>query len=85
MTTDFHISILYTFQGKPGRSRDGFAPGAGLIQATDGKLYGARGQRKILDIAFSTAPCDLQPCFHNPNRAIIVEADTVRRIRLRTT
>jgi uncharacterized repeat protein (TIGR03803 family) len=44
MTPDFHISILYTFQGKSGRSRDGFAPVAGLIQATDGNLYGATAE-----------------------------------------
>ena len=37
-----------------------------------------------LDIAFSTSLCDVQPCLYNPNRAIMVEADTVRQIRIKT-
>jgi uncharacterized repeat protein (TIGR03803 family) len=41
MTPDFQISILYTFMGKLRGSKDGFGPIAGLIQATDGNLYGA--------------------------------------------
>jgi uncharacterized repeat protein (TIGR03803 family) len=41
MTPDFKISILYTFMGKSPGTKDGSAPTAGLIQATDGNLYGA--------------------------------------------
>lgn len=41
MTPDFQVSILYTFMGKSGTSRDGSTPAAGLVQATDGNLYGA--------------------------------------------
>lgn len=40
VTPDFHISILYTFMGKSAGTKDGFTPTAGLIQATDGNLYG---------------------------------------------
>jgi uncharacterized repeat protein (TIGR03803 family) len=43
MTPDFKISILYTFMGKLAGSKDGFGPTAGLIQATDGNLYGVTG------------------------------------------
>ena len=41
MTPDFKISILYSFMGKSAGTKDGFTPVAGLIQATDGNLYGA--------------------------------------------
>jgi uncharacterized repeat protein (TIGR03803 family) len=44
MTPDFQISTLYTFQGKSGRSRDGFTPAGGLIQATDSNLYGTTAE-----------------------------------------
>jgi uncharacterized repeat protein (TIGR03803 family) len=41
MAPDFQVSILYTFLGKSAGSKDGSNPAAGLIQATDGNLYGA--------------------------------------------
>jgi uncharacterized repeat protein (TIGR03803 family) len=41
MTPNFQVSILYTFLGKSTGSKDGSNPAAGLIQATDGNLYGA--------------------------------------------
>jgi uncharacterized repeat protein (TIGR03803 family) len=41
MSPDFKISTLYAFTGKSLATKDGFAPIAGLIQATDGNLYGA--------------------------------------------
>lgn len=41
MTPGFKLSTLYTFMGKSVGTKDGFTPVAGLIQATDGDLYGA--------------------------------------------
>jgi uncharacterized repeat protein (TIGR03803 family) len=40
MTPDFQVSILYTFQGHTKGTVDGALPTGGLIQATDGNLYG---------------------------------------------
>jgi uncharacterized repeat protein (TIGR03803 family) len=41
MTPDFQLSILYTFLGQSNGGVDGADPLPGLIQATDGNLYGA--------------------------------------------
>jgi uncharacterized repeat protein (TIGR03803 family) len=40
MTPDFQVSILYTFTGHTQNTVDGASPAAGLMQATDGDLYG---------------------------------------------
>src|SRR5258706_9043778 len=40
MTPRVLVSTLYSFQGGPG---DGAFPSGGLVQATDGSLYGATG------------------------------------------
>jgi uncharacterized repeat protein (TIGR03803 family) len=44
LTPDFQVSILYSFVGFENGKMDGSTPVAGLVQATDGNLYGATGE-----------------------------------------
>jgi uncharacterized repeat protein (TIGR03803 family) len=50
MTPDFQVSILYSFLGSSGSTPDGRLPAAGLVQATDGNLYGTTSEGGSADM-----------------------------------
>ena len=61
MTSDFQLSVLYTFLGHSKGIVDGAVPTASLIEATDGNLYGttlnggSAGSGTLFRISFSGA------------------------------
>ncbi len=50
MTPDFQVSILYSFLGSSGGRQDGRLPTTGLVQATDGNLYGTTSRGGSADM-----------------------------------